>query len=111
MFKNYVIDIDGTICDKDFCREDGDYETSIPKLDRIKKINSLYDEGHTIKYFTARGMGRYNDSRVLAEKHFYDLTYAQLKSWGCKFHELILGKPSGDIYIDDKGMNADDFFN
>jgi len=106
----YVIDIDGTICDKPECREDGDYETSIPKLDRIQKINALYDEGHTIKYFTARGMGRYDNSRILAQKHFQDLTYVQLKSWGCKFHQLILGKPAGDIYIDDKGVNANEFF-
>ena len=105
MSKTYVIDIDGTICDND-----GNYEISIPKLDRIAKINALYDKGHTIKYFTARGMGRYN-SRILAHREFYDLTYNQLKSWGCKFHELILGKPSGDIYIDDKGMNANEFFN
>jgi hypothetical protein len=111
MLKTYVIDIDGTICDKDVCREDGNYESSIPKKDRIEKINRLYDEGHTIKYLTARGMGRYKDSRVLAHKEMYDLTYNQLKSWGCKFHHLIMGKPSGDVYIDDKGINDNDFFN
>lgn len=106
MLKTFVIDIDGTICDND-----GDYENSIPKLDRIAKINVLYDKGHIIKYFTARGMGRYKDNRSLAQKKFYELTYKQLMTWGCKFHELILGKPSGDIYIDDKGMNANEFFN
>lgn len=111
MLKTYVIDIDGTICDKPECREDADYETSAPKLDRIKKINELYDEGHTIKYFTARGMGRYDDDAEKAVEKFYNLTKMQLEVWGCKYHELILGKPSGDIYIDDKGMNADDFFN
>lgn len=105
----YVIDIDGTICDKPDCREDCDYDTSIPKLNRIEKINQLYEEGHTIKYFTARGMGRYN-SGVLAQKMLYEMTYNQLKSWGCKFHNLIMGKPAGDIYIDDKGANANDFF-
>ena len=110
MLKTYVIDIDGTICDKPECRKDGDYETSIPKLDRIAKINTLYDEGHTIKYFTARGMGRY-DSRILAHRVFNELTYNQLKSWGCKFHHLIMGKPAGDVYIDDKGINDNDFFN
>ena len=41
----YVIDIDGTICDRSEC---GDYDTSIPKLDRIAKINKLYDEGNQI---------------------------------------------------------------
>ena len=111
MFKTYVIDIDGTICDKDVCRKDGDYETSIPKLERIAVINQLYDEGNIIKYFTARGMGRNKDNAVLAYADFYNLTQTQLNDWGCKYHELILGKPSGDIYIDDKGMNADDFFN
>lgn len=106
----YVIDIDETICNKPEDRSDGDYETSIPKFDRIAKINKLYDEGHQIIYLTARGMGRFKNSRILAHKTFYDLTYNQLKGWGCKFHELHMGKPSGDFYIDDKGINADDFF-
>ena len=107
----YVIDIDGTICDKPDCREDADYDTSVPKKDRIEKINKLYDEGNEIIYLTARGMGRHKNSRTLAHKEFYDLTFNQLKSWGCKFHELYMGKPAGDIYIDDKGINDNDFFN
>lgn len=102
----YVIDIDGTIC-----TSGSDYEKSIPKYDRIEKINQLYDKGHIIKYLTARGMGRYKDSRIMSHNHFYNITYQQLKSWGCKFHYLIMGKPSGDVYIDDKGMNDNDFFN
>lgn len=110
MLKTYVIDIDGTICDKELCRKDDNYEHSIPKQDRIVRINQLYDDGHTIKYFTARGMGRHKDDAKLAYADFYNLTEMQLKNWGCKFHELILGKPSGDIYIDDKGVNANDFF-
>jgi len=107
---NYIIDIDGTICDKSTCREDGGYETSIAKPDRIARINKLYDEGHKIIYLTARGMGRHGNSRMLAHKEFYDLTYNQLIGWDCKFHELHMGKPSGDYYIDDKGTNANDFF-
>ena len=61
----YVVDIDGTICDKPECREDCDYDTSIPKPDRIAKINKLYDEGHQIIYLTARGMGRSGDNADL----------------------------------------------
>lgn len=106
----YVIDIDGTICDKPVDRSDGDYETSIPKPSRIDKINKLYDEGHLIIYLTARGMGRYGDNADLARKMFYELTANQLNEWGCKYHKLMLGKPSGDYYIDDKGTNANDFF-
>jgi DNA helicase HerA-like ATPase len=110
MLTTYVIDIDGTICTNGDCSS-CKYEASIPIPERIEKINSLFDEGHTIKYFTARGMGRYNDDGKKAIEKFYNLTKMQLEIWGCKYHELILGKPSGDIYIDDKGMNANDFFN
>ena len=78
--------------------------------ERIEKINQLFDDGHTIKYFTARGMGRYNDDADKAREKFYGLTKMQLDIWGCKYHELILGKPSADYYIDDKGINSDDFF-
>jgi hypothetical protein len=106
----YVVDIDGTICDKPECREDCDYDTSIPKPDRIAKINKLYDEGHQIIYLTARGMGRSGDNADLANRMFYEMTFHQLNRWGCKFHKLVLGKPSGDHYIDDKGINANEFF-
>jgi hypothetical protein len=109
MLTTYVIDIDGTICTNGDCSS-CKYEGSTPIKERIEKINSLYDSGHTIKYFTARGMGRYKDNKEKAIEKFYSLTKMQLDIWGCKYHELILGKPSGDIYIDDKGMNANDFF-
>ena len=56
MSKTYVVDIDGTICDWEPGR---DYTLSQPLTERIKVINKLYDEGNIIKYFTARGMGRY----------------------------------------------------
>jgi phosphatidate phosphatase PAH1 len=104
----YVIDIDGTICDKP---EGKDYYDSMAKKDRIEIINKLYDEGHYIVYLTARGMGRYNNNAKLSESHLRHITELQLKEWGCKYHELFMGKPSGDVYIDDKGMNANDFFN
>jgi len=110
MSKTYVIDIDGTICTNGDCAS-CKYEGSTPIPERIEKINALYEQGNIIKYFTARGMGRYNDDADQATAKFYSLTKMQLDIWGCKYHELILGKPSGDIYIDDKGMNANDFFN
>lgn len=103
----YVVDIDGTICDKP---EDSDYLSSTPQKDRIEIINRLYDEGHYIVYLTARGMGRHNNNSKLAESDFRYITELQLKKWGCKYHELFMGKPSGDVYIDDKGINANEFF-
>lgn len=103
----YIVDIDGTICTT---VSNGKYEESIPITSHIDKINKLYDEGNTIVYLTARGMGRYNDDADTARKMFYDLTTNQLDEWGCKYHKLVLGKPSGDFYIDDKGINSDEFF-
>lgn len=110
MSKVYVIDIDGTICTNGDCSS-CKYEGSTPIKNRIDKINKLYDEGNIIKYFTARGMGRYKDDVQKAKDKFYNLTKMQLDIWGCKYHELILGKPSADYYIDDKGIKDNDFFN
>ena len=103
----YVFDIDGTICTKAI---DFDYEGSEPIKDRIKKVNILYDKGHTIIFQTARGMGRFNNDAKKAIDAFYDMTTKQLDTWGVKYHNLFLGKPAGDIYIDDKGMRDIDFF-
>lgn len=103
----YIVDIDGTICTPVL---NGNYLEASPIISHIEKINKLYDEGHTIVYLTARGMGRHNDNADLAEQSFYLLTADQLEKWGCKYTKLMLGKPSGDYYIDDKGINSNDFF-
>ena len=34
-----------------------------------------------------------------------NLTLKQLKKWGVKYNQLIMGKPSFDLYIDDKNLN------
>ncbi len=103
----YVFDIDGTIC----TLSGGIYEEAKPIRQRIEKINELFNQGHTIILNTARGMGRTKNNALLAENLFRDLTEKQLNDWGVKYHKLFLGKPSGDIYIDDKGKKDEDFFN
>ena len=102
----YVFDIDGTVCKTEDC----DYESSTPLQDRINIINELYDEGHVILFQTARGMGRSDNNVRYANRAFYDFTRSQLTDWGVKFHDLFLGKPAGDYYIDDKGVGDADFF-
>ena len=102
----YVFDIDGTLCET----KNGEYESSVPRQDRINIVNKLYDEGHTITLLTARGMGRSGNSVAYAYAAYEALTKKQLDSWGVKYHQLFLGKPSGDIYIDDKGMKDEHFF-
>jgi len=94
----YCFDVDGTICTK---TEDSSYEFAQPYPSMIEKINKLFDEGHVIKIHTARGGASGVD--------YTKLTIKQLKEWGVKFNMLIMGKPSADFYIDDKGMNPNEF--
>ena len=67
----------------------------------IEQVNALYDEGHTINLFTARGTTTGIDWR--------EVTAAQMKDWKVKFHELIMGKPHADVYVDDKAINISDW--
>ena len=84
-----MIDIDGTICS-----QEEDYRDAKPYLQRIYKINQMYDTGNEIIFFTARG----NKTGIDWKR----VTKRQLKSWGVKYHKLILNKPYADMYIDDK---------
>lgn len=93
------VDIDETICKSP---EDRDYSKALPLFDRIEKINRLYDDGNTIVYWTARGTGSGIDWREVTEHQF--------KDWGVKYHELRFGKPIYDIFIDDKNINSERFF-
>jgi len=94
----YYVDIDGTICNNTF----GNYREAIPIPENIHKINDLYAEGNTIIYWTARGSQTGIDWRPV--------TSFQLEKWGVKYHELKLGKPHYDLWIDDKSINAETFF-
>ena len=105
--KTYVFDLDGTLC----TNTNGDYNKAKPIKERIKIVNDLYVKGNKIIILTARGMGRFSNSKVLAMAEFYELTRNQLNEWGIKYHDLFLGKPAGDIYIDDKGEKDENFFN
>ena len=94
---NIYVDIDETICDY---RVDGprEYHFADPIWINIAKINKLYDEGHQITYYTARG----SVHRDKIEE-YYELTLKQLHTWDAKFHKLIVGeKPAYDLMICDK---------
>ena len=102
------VDIDETICHYgDQSQKHAhvgaiDYSTAIPYLDRVEKINKLFDQGKTIVYWTARC------SRTGI--NLFQITLKQLNDWGCKFTELRLGKPNYDLFIDDKNINSEEFF-
>ena len=85
------VDIDGTICHS----KDSEYHESTPRQKQIDKINKLYDEGHEIVYWTARG----GHSGV----DWSRFTKRQIDEWGCKYTRIeTQKKPSWDLFIDDK---------
>ena len=51
-----------------------------------------------------------NDTGSIKYRELTNYTRKQLNKWNVKYHMLFLGKPAGDFYIDDKGTNADIFF-
>ena len=93
------VDIDETICQSPPSRN---YAEAVPTINRIKEINQLYDDGNTIIYWTARGSGSGID--------WSETTTKQFKKWGVKYHDLKFGKPNYDLFIDDKSINSDMFF-
>ena len=99
--KKIFVDIDETIC---YYEGKRDYSLALPILKRIEKINKLFNEGNEITYWTARGS--------VTGLDWYKTTEGQLKEWGCKYHNLSVGeKPHFDLYICDKSINSNNFFN
>lgn len=95
MTKTYCFDIDGTIC----TNTEGAYDEAQPFSDVIAEVNRLHAEGHRIYLYTARGTTTGIDWRPVTEQ--------QLSDWGLNYHELFLGKPTADVYVDDKTITAD----
>lgn len=105
MKKKYYFDLDNTLCHTD----GREYAKSTPIKSRIEKVNKLFEDGHEIAIYTARGMGYFSGDVDSVEKEYRELTENQLSGWGLKYHELKLGKPSYDIFVDDKAMTPESF--
>ena len=86
----YFVDIDNTIC----LTEGSDYRNADPWPDKIARVNQLFEDGHKVVYWTARGGTSGKDWTAFTER--------QLHSWGCLFDELRMDKPSFDVFFDDK---------
>lgn len=84
--KNYLIDIDGTICDDIPNEEPERMVTAAVYPDALETLNKWYDEGHIICFFTSR-----------TEAH-REVTEAWLKKHGFKYHSMVMGKPRGGNY-------------
>lgn len=84
--KNYLIDIDGTVCDDIPNEEPERMLTAELYPDALITLNKWYDEGHIITFFTSR-----------TEEH-RAYTEIWLKKHGFKYHGLLMGKPRGGNY-------------
>ena len=84
--KNYLIDIDGTICDDIPNEEPERMLTADVYPEALKTLNKWYEQGHIITFFTSR-----------LEKH-RAVTKKWLKDHGFKYHGLLMDKPRGGNY-------------
>lgn len=84
--KNYLIDIDGTICDDIPNEEPERMATAVLYPEALETLNNWYDKGHVITFFTSR-----------LEEH-RDVTVKWLNDNGFKFHGLLMDKPRGGNY-------------
>jgi hypothetical protein len=84
--KNYLIDIDGTICDDIPNEEPQRMATAKHYPDALETLNNWYDQGHIITFFTSR----VEEHRIVTEKW--------LRKKGFKFHGMVMGKPRGGNY-------------
>ena len=84
--KNFLIDIDGTICDDVPNEEPERMATCDPYPDALDTINKWYEEGHVITFFTSR-----------TDEH-REITESWLRKHGFKYHGLLLNKPRGGNY-------------
>lgn len=84
--KNYMIDIDGTICDDIPNEEPERMATAELYSDALITINGWYDAGHIITFFTSR-----------IEEH-RTVTEEWLNKHGFKYHGILIGKPRGGNY-------------
>lgn len=84
--KNFLIDIDGTICE-DIPNEEPERMTTAELYpEALETCNGWYDEGHIITFFTSR-----------TEEH-RAVTSEWLDRHGFRYHGILFGKPRGGNY-------------
>jgi hypothetical protein len=84
--KNFLIDIDGTICE-DIPNEQPERMVDCkPFLDALHTINKWYDQGHVIYFFSSR------------TESLREITENWLQKHGFKYHGILFGKPRGGNY-------------
>jgi hypothetical protein len=84
--KNYLIDIDGTVTEDVPNEEPQRMVDCLPYEGSVDIINTWFEEGHIITFFTSR-----------TEEH-REITTTWLNNHGFKYHGLLMNKPRGGNY-------------
>lgn len=84
--KNYLIDIDGTVCDDIPNEEPERMVTAEPLPGAVDAINKFFDDGHVVTFFTSRTEENREVTEDWLDKH------------GFLFHGLLMNKPRGGNY-------------
>lgn len=102
-----VFDLDDTICRT----ENRDYVNSSEISAVVSKIAELRETlpGAQIVVHTSRGMASCNGNVEAAEQKNRPTIEQWLADHGVEVDEIIFGKPLADLYVDDKGMSAEEF--
>jgi len=104
--KRIIVDLDGTLCSQETSKN---YHRAKVNEKMKKFLFSATIHGDYVVIYTARGMNSCKGNQVEAENKYKMITEQWLVKNSICYDELIFGKPAGDIYIDDKGINVDDF--
>lgn len=107
--KIIAFDLDDVLCTRDKKHEilgARKYEHCVPIHEYVNLLNRLYDEGHEIVIYTARGMTQFAGDVDTIEHNLRALTETQLNNWGVRYHRLVFGKQHYEVLIDDKALNS-----
>jgi CMP-N-acetylneuraminic acid synthetase len=95
----FVFDLDGVIAG---LVPGDEYSRAEPLPTGVAAVNALHRAGNRIVIHTARGSA--------TGREWTEVTLAQLKRWGVRYHELRFGKPAADYYVDDRMLSPATLF-
>lgn len=101
----FIFDLDDTIS----VHYNRDFENAKPIPETIEKIRKLKQDGIEIVIYSSRGQNSCKGDLELIEKKNREQIETWLANHDVPYDQLVFGKPLGDIYVDDKGVNLKDF--
>jgi len=105
--KTLVCDMDHTIS----FTKNRQYENSTPNFSIISKLREAREKGWYIIIHTSRGMGRSNGNIELVKEEVLEEISSFCIKFDVPYDEIVVGKPWGRLYIDDKAIRPYEFFN